>query len=129
MNMFLLTTLVFGICSQYDPGVMESVIRTRQAGYTSRRLPRSLPKVDGYIAVKDCREIGNIVWMRKLGDIEWETFLIVDCASKDDGGYQWMDTNNVIAEVDFETAKRWGVIGHGVNIEMMKFRTVRALAN
>lgn len=127
--MFFITTIIYGWCSQYDPGVMEAVIRTRQAGWTAMRLPVSLPEVSGYIAVQDCREIGNIVWMRKLGDDKWESFLVVDCAGKQDGGYEWMEQNNIIAEIDGETAKRWDVVGKGFNVEMMKFRPVTAIAN
>ena len=129
MSLLILTTLIFGWCSQYSPGVMENVVRVRQAGLTAANLPMYLPRVDGFVALKECSEIGKIVWMRKLGENEWESFLVVDCAAHGDGTREWMDENNVIAEIDGETAKRWGVVGRGFNVEMMMFQTVRAIMN
>jgi len=129
MALLTLTTLLFGVCSQYDPGVMESVIRVRQSGRTAMNLPTNLPRVDGYVALKECSDIGKIVWMRKLGSDKWESFYVVDCAGIKDGGRDWMERNNIVAEIDGDTARRWDVVGRGFNVEIMMFKHVSSLAN
>jgi len=129
MKLLTLTILLYGWCSQYSPGVMENVVMVRQAGRTAINLSRNLPQVDGFVALKSCADIGQIVLLRKLGETRWERFLVVDCAAGDDGTIEWMDRNNIIAEIDGETAKRWDVVGTGFNVEMMRFKTVTALMN
>jgi hypothetical protein len=124
MAMLVLKTLLYGWCSQYHPLVMESVIRVRQAGLTQYNLPQHLPPVDGFVALKDCKYIGSIVWMRPLGDEQWESFLVVDCAGVEDGTKTWMEENNIIAEIDWETAQRWDTVGRGLNVEMMMLKYV-----
>lgn len=97
-----------GNLSQYAPGVMEHVVRIRQAGLTAKSLPTVLPPVDGFLAVIDCAEIGNTVVVH--AEQKHETFLIADCAG-DKSTASWMWRNNVIGEIDGETAKRWQVVG------------------
>ena len=105
------------IASQYDPGVMDRVIATRQAGLTSMNLPQALPKVDGYIALESCARIGEIVRIRHEGD-PWESFLVTDCSGHVETT-DWMLRNNIFGEVDYETAVRWNVLGRGAKIEVL----------
>lgn len=104
-----------GTASQYSPGVMERVVKTRQSGRTARDLPRELPPVDGYIAVLECNRIGEI-W-RVFYKERWESFLVADCAGSD-ATRRWMTQNNILIEVDYLTAKRWGVVGRGAKVEV-----------
>jgi len=101
----------YGIISQYDYGVMEQVIRNRLRMSGPYAL-RDIPEVDGYIAHSDRNRIGEVVWIRpQVGMAEYpvyESFLIVDCCSYQDGSCGWMKRNNILAEVDAETIQRWG---------------------
>jgi len=119
---FLILT---GWASQYGPGVAERVIAVRQGGRTAATLPANLPEVDGFIAVRECPDIGGIWLLRPEGAQTWERFLVIDCASRSDhqseqdprSGWEWMVGGGIVAEVDFETAKRWGTIGRGIRVE------------
>jgi len=110
-----------GGASQYDPGLMERVIANRQ-GYS--QLPADLPAVDGYIAVVDCARLGE-VWLVKPVGGSWETMFVADCAGphlRDDGmtGGEWMLENNVLMEIDHQTALRWNTIGAGIQIKVLR---------
>lgn len=123
MTMILTVTIlansVIGGASQYAPGVMEDVIKTRQAGRTSYHLPKYLPTVDGYVARPYPHEIGTIIYLRPVGSEEWESFLVVDCGGVADGGRDWMLRNGILVEVDAETAERWNTVGRLIKVEMM----------
>jgi hypothetical protein len=104
-----------GKISHYAPGVMEQVIYNRQHGCCGRySLPLNLPDVDGYAALADREMIGEVVRLCPL-DRPCEMFLVTDCAGYADGGYEWMMRYNVIAEVDYATALRWGTPGRVVS--------------
>lgn len=106
-----------GWASQYAPGVMDRVIRMRQTpGETFMTLDVDLPVVNGYVAVPECNRIGDILFIRPVGQRHWEKFLVVDCTGRD--SYAWMMRNNILVEVDYETAKRWNTIGRGIRIEV-----------
>lgn len=72
--------IVTGWASHYDQNVMDRVIATRQAGHVRMTLPQELPDVDGYIAVQDCSEIGNVWLLRVEGTQKWSSYLVADCA-------------------------------------------------
>lgn len=122
-----LILIMTGYASQYAPGVMERVIRVRQAGLTAQGLPQDLPKVDGYAAVPNCEDIGNVFEARPIGSREWETFLAVDCGCPQGHRFlmsllptnasQWQQRYAAI-EVDYQTAVRWDTVGSGIVIEM-----------
>jgi hypothetical protein len=109
--------LLSATASQYSPGVMDGVIATRQAGLTSMDLPQSLPEASGFIAVLDCGEIGNLIWVRRVGG-PWERFLVTDCSGHKETT-SWMTRNGIYGEVDYGTAVRWGVVGRGVKVEVL----------
>lgn len=114
----VLVVAIMGWASQYDPGVMESVIGVRQsAGRTSYTLPTDLPQVSSFIAVRDCSNIGDVWFIRPEGG-EWERALVTDCAGIADGGLDWMIKNNVVVEVDHETAVRWNTVGKGKRVQI-----------
>jgi len=116
-----LILIYFSVISQYRKGMMEQVIANRQSGNAWVALPTQLPETDGYIAVYDCSEIGNIWWVESPNGI-WESMLIVDCAMPrgTDGAAEWMEENNVAMEVDYQTAVRWGTVGRGVKAHWAK---------
>ncbi len=127
LKTIIASLLIFtGLMSQYDPTVMErSVINNQANGH----LPEEVPHTDGFVALADCGEVGRIVFMRPLGNSNWESFLVADCASKTDSqsdtdsrsGYEWMLTEGIIAEVDYQTALRWKTAGKGgFRVEMTK---------
>ena len=113
-------TIAIMIASQYAQGGMERVIANRQAGRTAVSLPADLPRVDGYAAAKECSEIGSVILLRPVGADRWDRLLVVDCAVRDDsdGTRTWMDRKGVIAEVDHETALRWGTVGKLIKVEV-----------
>jgi len=113
-------TIESGWASQYAPGRMLEVVRNRQRGCCGRySLPAVLPDVDGFIAVAEREDIGRLFYLRPVGG-EWELFLAADCAGLADGGYSWMKRGNILAEVDYATALRWGTVGRGIRVEMMR---------
>lgn len=100
----LLTLIVTGVASRYDPGVFESV-STR----------RGMPKWDGaHVAVLDCDRVGDVVLVCYGDDCAWAR--ITDCAGIADGGAAWMIRNNIAAELDYETSHRWSCVGQEIEI-------------
>jgi len=124
----VLVTITIGLVSQYSEGTMERVVRYRQT--VDGRLSRTLPKVDGFIATKNCDEIGHIRFLRQEGG-KWERFLVADCAlpNGDDGACAWMDGDNpwnmpVLAEIGYRSAERWNTVGEMAFGEMRDFQVV-----
>jgi len=105
-----------GIASQYDPGVMSHAISYRQRHH---QIPHDLSSYSGFMAVLESDNIGREYWVRPINSSTWEKFLAVDCAGIADGGYSWMVNSGIIAEIDYDSAVRWGVVGIGVEIEMI----------
>lgn len=116
MKRRLLWTLFF-VASQYSPGVMQEVVGNRvEMGH----LTEPLPRVDGYVAVRDCEHIGKVLWMAPVGG-EWESFLVVDCAmpKRTDGAWEWMTRNNIQVELDHESAVRLDTVEKGIKMRLM----------
>ena len=109
-----------GIASQYAPGKMESVISVRQIpGRTNYTAPLNLERFDGFVAMNDCSELGNEYYIKPTDKKEWELFLVVDCSGHK-STTDWMLRNNIIVEVDYETANRWDTVGRGIKIRLAK---------
>ncbi len=106
-----------GTLSQYDQASTDMVLYNRSVfGLTSYALPENRESVSGYIAVYDCEQIGQVVTVSWSDHVE--RLMVFDCAG-DDETRQWMKNWNVIGEVDFYTAQRWGTIGQGMNGAML----------
>ena len=111
-------------CSQYAPGVMDTVIANRQDW---GQIPFDLSAWDGFVAVPDCEDIGQTYYIRQLNatNRQWLRVLAVDCAGKYDrqsdddarSGYEWMRDNGIAFEVGYETASRWERVGQGIRCE------------
>lgn len=120
----LLVVLLTGRASQYSPGVMQRVVAYRQS---IGQLPEDVSMYDGFIAVRECGDIGNAYLIRPTGTEDWSLVLAADCASKNDSqsesdprsGYQWMVDGNFHAEIGHEMALRWNCVGRIIDIEMI----------
>lgn len=115
INLLVAISLLFtGTASQYAPGVMERVIETRQAGLTAYDLPQDLSGYTVFLAVEDCRLVGTPVLIQPLsGPIEQG--IITDCSGHAETS-NWMLWNNIVCEVDYETAMRWNTVGKGIHV-------------
>ena len=111
------------MASQYAHGVMDQVIAMRQSGRTAMDLPEVLPITDGFVAVEDCDRIGEIMWVRYDGG-GWESFLVADCSGHVETS-EWMARNNICVEIDYETAARWNVVGHGAEVDILLGENIR----
>ena len=117
---YIFLILLTGIASQYAPNKMEQVIAVRQIpGKTAYTITQDLTAYDGFIAMQDCNELGNEYYLRPINTTNWELFLVTDCSGHTETS-NWMRRNNIIVEVDYETAKRWETIGNGIEIELAK---------
>ena len=96
--------------SHYANTVMQSPVEYHGYEYGDGR----------YIAVSDCSLIGDYVLIRQPGN-DWELHQVADCAGAD-GTPQWMAENNIILELSYETARRWGVVGGGFAVECLGCR-------
>lgn len=115
INLLVTIALLFsGIASQYAPGVMEQVIATRQAGLTAYDLPQDLSNYTVFLAVEDCKLVGTPVLIQPIGG-SMEQGLITDCSGHAETS-DWMLGNNIVCEIDGETALRWGTVGKGIRV-------------
>jgi len=67
--------------------------------------------VDGYIAVPDCSRVGQYAYVT-VNDGPWERMQVFDCMGSD-GDISWWNEHNIIGELDYYTADRYGVVGRG----------------
>jgi len=102
-----------GQAAYYSPGVFEQVVAIRQAGWTANPLPQSLPPVIGFVARRDCSEIGQLVWICHESEGCKGPYLVGDCANRIESHDKVMERKNIIVETDYNTAVRWGVVGLG----------------
>lgn len=101
-----------GTLSQYDRPSTDEVLHNRSvSGQTAHMLPDKRDGVTGYIAVYECERIGQVVTVS--WSVHVETLMVFDCAG-DDETRQWMKQWNVIGEVDYYTARRWGMLGRAM---------------
>jgi len=86
----------------YGPGVMKATAEWRGM---------SLRGYLGGVAMMSPSDIGEVVWIKR---IRWEgPYLVVDCARRGDMFGATVHRKEVV-EVDFLTAKRWGMVTGGV---------------
>ena len=55
-----------------------------------------------------------------------ELFLVVDCSGHTETS-EWMFSNNIVAEVDYNTALRWNTVGRGIKVEIARLQPVKYL--
>ena len=101
-------TPTVGAGSQYAPGVMDLVIRNRQAGRTAHDLPMDLSAFVGFAAVERCDQVGQVLLVSVDGG-PVEVWLAADCGGIADGGAAWMRRNGIIIEMDARSRVRHGV--------------------
>ena len=117
----IIATLLSGWASQYSEGVMDRVVRVRQAGRTAMDLPAVLPAVDGFVAMEDCAMVGEIVFIRPKGGSHWDSFLVADCSGHAKTS-AWMERNNIL--VEFGDPEMYDTVGKGLEIELMLLEEV-----
>ena len=91
----------------YAYDVMERVYHRRlelaQVPYCDK------PACVGYVATLRPGDLGRKVWFMRPGFQPEGPFLVVDYAATSD--FARLDRRGLIAEVDYETARRWGMTG------------------
>lgn len=110
-----------GFTSYYAPDIMKHTIEAR-LGWG--HLPDDLSRYDVFAAVADCGRIGDEFLINYTG--EWERGIVTDCAGND-GTPQWMEENNILTEVDYQTAARWGIYGRGAGPVTMAYIHCRVI--
>jgi hypothetical protein len=111
--LLLMTQLQVGHAAYYSQGVMEDVIAVRQAGWAIGELPvEAPPGVTCFVATDDCTEIGDVisVWHHSVG---WQRCWVTDCCCTIAGDCERMRKRHILIEVDYRTARRWGVLKYG----------------
>ncbi len=89
----------YGAVVYYAPGIMESTAKFREM---------NLEGYLGGVALQSPADIGETVWLRRVGHT-WEgPFLSVDCARRGDM-YSNVIIRQTVVEVDFATAQLWGM--------------------
>ena len=100
----LLSLSITGLITYYADGVMDEVYRNRLAwGHV-----QPCAECIGMAAMLDRDHIGQQVWIDGPLGIEGP-FLVVDCGNAAHRKQQ--EARHLIAEVDYQTAMRWGMKG------------------
>ena len=90
---------VGGWASVYSPGVMDATVSYRmEHGLWYSPPPLGWYQAAGYIAVNDCRRVGEMATLVDPGGRAWRV-LVADCGGAD-GGVAWMTVNSIVAELD-----------------------------
>jgi hypothetical protein len=118
MQSLIVALFLVGTASQYSPFLMEKVV-ARQQSYGN--LPEDLPAVDGFIAVEDCREVGEIWGVRPVGDGRWNRVMVADCSGHTETS-SWMKRNNIPMELGWPLVEAFGgERGKGIRVEYVRF--------
>ena len=98
--------------SRYDPTPMAATIELRQDW---GQLQADLSMYDGFVAVADCTRIGQDTYLKPAHLTDFERFLVVDCAGAA-STHSWMIDNDILVELDYDTAERWGALIESVQL-------------
>lgn len=94
-----------GEVTYYAPGLMRWVYELRiRLGQVPVCDP---PRCVGYVATLRPGDLGRLVWLQPPGRPPEGPFLVVDYAAKKD--FARLQQRGLVAEVDYETAQRWGM--------------------
>lgn len=116
MNLLTMLT-VFYLCStgwlsQYAEQPTSEVLANRQVqGRTAYTLPANWQSFDGFIAMRDCGELGNVYRLNVDGQLM--TILVFDCSGHQSTS-DWMTRNNILGEIDYWSALKLGRLGRGI---------------
>lgn len=97
-----------GYFSQYGELPSKATIAVRQDW---GHIPEDISNYPVRLAVSDCGLIGATGWA-KMDDGQLERMIVFDCSGHPHTS-KWMKDNNIIGEVDYDTAVRWGIEGRG----------------
>lgn len=101
------STRISGYLSQYGKQPSEATLQYRvEVG----DIPNPI-YYDAFIAVADCGQIGKEGWL-SVDDGDWLRTIVFDCAGHVET-VKWMDENNIIGEIDYQTAQRLDIVGRG----------------
>ena len=75
------------------------------------------PTCVGYVATLRTGDLGRKVWLVRSGFEAEGPFLVVDYAAAKD--FDRLNQRGLVAEVDYETARRWGMNGPIYNVTML----------
>ena len=101
----LLAVVMTGSVTYYADGVFDEVYSNRLAfGHV-----QACSECVGLIAVLDRQYVGDLAYVTRPGHVEEGPFLVADCAAKKD--FARLQKRGLVAEVDWETAQRWGMRG------------------
>lgn len=121
---FSYISVTYGHAAYYAEGVMEGVVYVRQHSDMWGRLSAEVPPVIGFVALNDCGELNTLVWLWHEDPPELAgPYWVVDCRAEQD--VLAAKIKDIIVEVDYNTAKRWGVIGYGpsyINVAVIRKR-------
>ena len=95
---------IAGEATYYAPGLMRWVYEYRiRRGHVPVCDP---PQCVGYVATLRPGDLGRKVWLKPPGRPAEGPFLVVDYAAHKD--FERLQARGLVAEVDYETALRWG---------------------
>ena len=94
--------------SQYAQAPTDGTIIYRQS---VGDIPMDMSLYAGVIAVEDCSRIGQEAMINTKG--QWFRTIVFDCLARNE--YNWMQANNIVAELGYYLARKAGVnVGEGV---------------
>jgi len=95
-------TVAIGIMLRYDPGVMEDVVRRREAmGQITVTAP-----LTAYVAVVDCQLLGEPVWV-VWPDGRRTMHVVGDCSRREDRALH--QSEGLAVEVSYDVAVRYSL--------------------
>jgi hypothetical protein len=113
MLMGSLSPVMVGEVTYYGPGVMERVYENRlRWGHVE-----ACPECIGMVALLEREHVGKRVFLQRAGEKREGPFLVVDCAARKD--LRRLKERGLVAEVDWRTARRWGMRGPVEGVRVM----------
>jgi hypothetical protein len=102
---WLLSLLVAGQATFYNPGIAEQVLANRLAWGHVQPCGACI----GYVALLERETVGELVWLQRPGQPPEGPFLVIDCAAA--GHQDALRKRGWVVDVDWQTAQRWQMRG------------------